>query len=129
VGREFGIAIVMSSHLLNEIERVCDGLVLIEQGRLVRAGRIAELTDETSILLVELEGDAGPLAAQLREQGIEAAADGRRMEIIVEPADALPVRDAVVGAVADAGLPLLRLEQRRRQLEDLFQTGPREPLA
>ena len=60
---------------------------------------------------------------------MEAAADGRRMEIIVEPADALPVRDAVVAAVADAGLPLLRLEQRRRQLEELFETAPREPVA
>ena len=129
VGREFGIAIVMSSHLLNEIERVCDGLVLIEQGRLVRAGRIAELTDETSVLLVELEGDAGALASQLAAQGLAATADGRRMEIIVEPADALPVRDAVVAAVADAGLPLLRLEQRRRQLEELFETAPREPVA
>ena len=129
VGREFGIAIVMSSHLLNEIERVCDGLVLIEQGRLVRAGRIADLTNETSVLLVELEGDAGALASQLAAQGLAATADGRRMEIIVEPADALPVRDAVVAAVADAGLPLLRLEQRRRQLEELFETAPREPVA
>ena len=129
VGREFGMAIVMSSHLLSEIERVCDGLVLIEQGRLVRAGRIAELTDETSVLVVDLEGDATPLAARLRGQGVEAAADGRRLEILVQPEEALPVRDAVVAAVADAGLPLLRLEQRRRQLEELFEPGAREPVA
>ena len=121
VGREFGISIVMSSHLLNEIERVCDSLVLIESGRLVRAGRIRDLTDETSILLVEVEGAAEPLAAQLSAQGLQATADGRRLEIVVQPQDSLPVRDAVVAAVAQAGLPLIRLEQRRRQLEDLFE--------
>ena len=32
-GHEFGISIVMSSHLLSEIERVCDGLIVIESGR------------------------------------------------------------------------------------------------
>ena len=39
IGHEFGISIVMSSHLLSEIERVCDSLIVIEQGKLVRAGR------------------------------------------------------------------------------------------
>ena len=47
-GHEFGISIVMSSHLLTEIERVCDGLIVVDEGKLMRTGRIAELTDETS---------------------------------------------------------------------------------
>ena len=130
VGREFGIAIVMSSHLLNEIERVCDSLVLIESGRLVRSGRIRDLTDETSVLLVEVEGDAADLAAHLTAQGLAAKADGRRLEIVVQPEDAIPVRDAVVAAVADASLPLVRLEQRRKQLEELFEAHTvQEPVA
>ena len=121
IGSEFGIAIMMSSHLLNEIERVCDSLILIEQGRLVRTGRIGELTNLTSLLLVEVDGEAAAIVAALRGHGIESWADGRRLEIVVQPEDTLRVHDAIVAAVADAELPLVRLEQRRRSLEDLFQ--------
>ena len=125
-GHEFGIAIVMSSHLLSEIERVCDSLILIEQGRLVRAGRIEELTEVTSLLAVEVDGEAELIARQLAAHGIDSDADGRLLEIVVPPEDALRVHDAIVAAVADAGMPLVRLEQRRRTLEDLFQAAAQE---
>lgn len=125
-GREFGIAIIMSSHLLNEIERVCDSLVLIEQGRFVRAGHIRELTDVTSLLVVELDGEAAIVARALASRGLKGEADGRYLEIAVEPEEALSVRDAIVEAVHAANLPLVRLEQRRRRLEELFEAHPPE---
>ena len=123
-GREFGLSIIMSSHLLSEIERVCDALIVIDQGRLVEAGSIADLTGTTSRLLVEVEGPAAEVARRLAASGFEAVADGRRLELAFEPIDASRVRDAIVAAVVDASLPLIRIEQQRHKLEDLFQPAP-----
>ena len=126
-GNEFGISIIMSSHLLSEIERVCEGLIVIESGTLMRTGRIAELTDETAVLAVEVEWDADRLATALAERGLEAQALGRTVEVAaVGGADG--VHDTILDAVVTLDLPLVRLEQRRRSLEDLFQPAT-EPAA
>ena len=120
-GHEFGISIVMSSHLLSEIERVCDGLIVIDDGKLMRTGRIAELTDETAVLAVEVEWDADRLAAMLTERGLEVQVLGRELEIAGGGTDG--VHDAILDAVVTLNLPLVRLERRRRSLEELFQQG------
>ena len=120
-GHEFGISIVMSSHLLSEIERVCDGLIVIDDGKLMRTGRIAELTDETAVLAVEVEWDADRLAALLTERGLEVQVLGRELEIAGEGTDG--VHDAILDAVVALNLPLVRMERRRRSLEELFRPG------
>ena len=119
-GHSFGISILMSSHLLGEIERVCDALVVIDEGRLVRAGRIADFTDLTSVLVVEVERDAERLAGLLSERGLDARAEDRRVEVTFVGDDPGDLRVAIVDAVATLELPLIRLEQRRRTLEELF---------
>ena len=119
-GHSFGISILMSSHLLSEIERVCDALVVIDEGRLVKAGRIADFTDLTSVLVVEVERDAERLAGLLSERGLDARAEGRRVEVSFVGNDPGDLRVAIVDAVATLELPLIRLEQRRRTLEELF---------
>src|SRR6266566_1819202 len=53
-GREFGVSIIVTSHLLGEIERVCDYLVAIEQGRLSYAGSVSAFMTRTRRLLVEV---------------------------------------------------------------------------
>ncbi len=125
-GNEFGIAIIMSSHLLGEIERVCDHLVVIDGGRLVRADTIATFTAKTQTLIVEVDGDAGPLAKRLQAAGHTLRSEGHQVLISLEndePYDA--VRDAVV----DLGLGLIRIEQRRQNLEDLFRPEEAEEAA
>ena len=119
-GNEFGISIIMSSHLLSEIERVCDGLIVIESGSLMRTGRIAELTDETAVLAVEVEWDADRLAALLGERGLEVQALGRTVEV-ASAGGSDGVHDTILDAVVTLELPLVRLERRRRTLEELFQ--------
>jgi ABC-2 type transport system ATP-binding protein len=117
VGREFGIAIIMSSHLLGEIERVCDNLVQIESGRLVRYEAISALTDVTHILTVEVEGDAGPLASRLNEAGFRVHQDGRTLHVQF---DDERIYDVIRDAIAEMGLGLVRLQQQRRRLEEIF---------
>ena len=57
-GTEFGIAVIVASHLLGEIERVCDFLVAIDAGRLVRAAPLRSFTERTGRLAVEVEDGA-----------------------------------------------------------------------
>ena len=54
-GTEFGIAVIVASHLLGEIERVCDHLVAIEGGKLLRSAPLGSFTERTGTLAVEVE--------------------------------------------------------------------------
>ncbi|HET9456759.1 MAG TPA: ABC transporter ATP-binding protein [Candidatus Limnocylindrales bacterium] len=124
-GTEFGIAVIVASHLLGEIERVCDHLVAIEAGRLLRAAPLHAFTERTGTLAVEVEEGSETLAARLNAAGLEAIADGRI--VLVAVADERPY-DVVRDAIADLGLPLVRIEPRRHRLEDLFRDGPGDPV-
>ena len=116
-GREFGMTVIVASHLLGEIERVCDFLVAIEAGRLLRAAPLTTFTEQTGVLAVEVEEQAEALVARLLERGLQARADGRSVLVALE--DERPY-DIVRDEIASLGLPLVRLEQRRHRLEDLF---------
>jgi ABC-2 type transport system ATP-binding protein len=116
-GTEFGIAVIVASHLLGEIERVCDFLVAIDAGRLVRAAPLRSFTETTGFLAVEVEEGAPRLADALRSRGLTADADGRT--VLVDLTDERPW-DLVRDTIAELELPLVRIEQRRRGLEELF---------
>src|SRR4249920_2081992 len=116
-GTEFGIAVVVASHLLGEIERVCDFLVAIDAGHLLRAAPLGTFTERTGVLAVEVEEGEAALTTALLARGLQAVADGRTVLLnVTEDRQYDLVRDAV----ADLGLPLVRMEQRRQSLEDLF---------
>ena len=116
-GTEFGISIVMSSHLLGEIERVCDHLVVIDAGKLVRSAPIGTFTERTAVLAVEVEGDVTRLAKWLEARGTPSLVD--RHTLLIDVHDEV-VYDQVRDGVVELGLGLSRMEHRRRQLEDLF---------
>ena len=120
-GTEFGIAVIVASHLLGEIERVCDYLVAIEGGQLLRAAPLGSFTEQTGTLAVEVEEGSEALAARLNARGLAAIADGRAVLIAIT--DERPY-DIVRDTIVDLGLPLVRIEQRRHKLEDLFRDGP-----
>src|SRR5207248_10454880 len=54
IGAEFGISIVVSSHLLGEIERICDHVVALERGQLLRADTLTSFTQVSRVLAVEV---------------------------------------------------------------------------
>jgi ABC-2 type transport system ATP-binding protein len=115
VGTEFGINVLLCSHLLDEVERVCDSAVILVDGRVAAAGPLDELRTGVGGWYVEVEAELEQLAAALRRAGATVTPDGRR--ILVEGVEsAAIVRDAV----ADLGLGLVRLERRRLTLEDVF---------
>src|ERR1700733_8181998 len=117
IGAEFGIPIVVASHLLGEIERICDGLVAIEAGRLLRADTMDSFTRASQTLLIEVEEGAGALREELARRGLQARPYQRALLVPIGGDDTY---DAVRDAVAALALPLCRLEQRRHQVEELF---------
>jgi ABC-2 type transport system ATP-binding protein len=121
IGTEFGIAVMVASHLLSEIERICDQLVAIEGGRLLRAATLSSMTQNVPWLAVEVEEGADALAAHLASLGLTVRTENRALLVPVRD-DA--VFDLVRDAIADLGLPLNRMEHRRHHVEELFSTSP-----
>ena len=72
-GTEFGIAVIVASHLLGEIERVCDFLVALDAGHLLRAAPLGSFTERTGVLAVEVEEGRERAGGGARRAG----ADGR----------------------------------------------------
>ena len=126
IGREFGISILMSSHLLTEIERVCEFLVVIEDGRLIRSDSLSTFTGRTEVLTVEVDGAIAALAAYLRERGYAAAEGAHTLELDLVDDGAY---DAIRDGAASLELGLIRVEQRRAHLEDLFRDDAGEVAA
>jgi len=122
-GREFGIAVIVASHLLGEIERVCNFLVAIEGGKLLRAAPLGDFTEQTGTLAVEVEDGSDALAAGLAAAGLSTIVDGRAVLIALDGDRAY---DLVRDTIADLGLPLIRIEQRRHRLADLFRDAPED---
>src|SRR6187431_1919942 len=95
-GTEFGIAVIVASHLLGEIERTCDFLVAIDAGRLLRAAPLGAFTERTGVLAIEVEEGAEALTAALIGHGLQAVADGRTVLLAVaEEAHYDVVRDTI----------------------------------
>jgi ABC-2 type transport system ATP-binding protein len=123
IGMEFGISIVVASHLLGEIERICDHLVAIDAGRLLRADTITSFTQMSQVLAVEVEEGLAQLQAELAGHGLAATVQARTLLV---PLGGDDTYDVVRDCVARLALPLCRLEQRRHQVEELFRDEEEE---
>jgi len=117
IGAEFGISVVVASHLLGEIERICDHLAAIEAGRLLRSDTISSITRASQVLLVEVADGTARLADELGRQGLDPRPAGRGLLV---PIAGDGTCDVIRDAVAGLGLSLARLEQRRHRVEELF---------
>ena len=106
IGSEFGMHIIVSSHHLEEVERICDGVVIVEGGEVVHAGTLADVR----------RGPAG-LASILTARGFTVTVDGG---VLLLSGDDDGVYDAVRDAVADLEVGLRRLGPRGRTLEDVY---------
>jgi ABC-2 type transport system ATP-binding protein len=116
IGTEFGMHIVVSSHHLEEVERICDAVVIVEGGEVVHAGTLADIRRGPEGLLIEVDARADELASVLSARGFEVTVEGD--VLLVAAADA--AYDIVRDAVADLGVGLRRLGPRGRTLEDVY---------
>jgi ABC-2 type transport system ATP-binding protein len=116
IGSEFGIDIVISSHHLEEAERICDAVVILGDGAVVHAGRLAGLDRAGTRLVVGVDARSSELATLLRERGYDAV---ERLDEVSVGTTA-GVHDAVRDAVAELGVGLRRLGPERQTLEDVY---------
>ena len=124
VGGEFGISIVISTHLMGDVERACDSVIVLDAGRLLRAGPVSGFTEETETLEVELVEGAEAVAQMLAGRGLDPRLDGNRLTLERVSGDAY---DALRDAIVDSGGLLYRLAPARHSLADVF-TGEAEDL-
>jgi ABC-2 type transport system ATP-binding protein len=113
----FGISVLMATHLLDDVQQVCDHVVMIDGGSLVVSGGTSSLLERTGQLSVDVGPDRDRLLAALAERGIVATVDQGSVEVQLDGAAGL---DLVRDLVAELGLPLHRLSSRHSSLDDVF---------
>ena len=120
--------ILLSSHILSEVQEVCDHVLIINHGKKVADGTPAQLTamlTGASALLVTVRGEAEKARALLEGavpggRVIHLAGDGAESAFRVEPAPGSDPREAIFRACAGADLPLLDMHYDAMSLEDVF---------
>ena len=120
-GRESGISIVLSSHLMGDVESTCDRIIVLDEGKVALEGEVAELTQETETILIDVDRNRDELVAALERRKIESTIDGRSVLVDLESDEQY---DAIRDAIVEAEAPLRRLAPRRGHLTDIFRSGP-----
>jgi ABC-2 type transport system ATP-binding protein len=109
-----GMTVFVSSHLIAEIEQICDQVVVIRSGRLVHQGPVAALSRRADVAVRPEHGsDTAPLRAVLERAGLPARLD---VDLIVVEASAAAVNRLAM----EHGIVLVHLAEQRRSLEDAF---------
>lgn len=116
--REFGISILFSSHLMADVERTCDRIVVLQGGQLVQSGEVKSFTEETETVFIEVDSNRDELVTALEKRGVSVTADGGGL--YVEGSDET-VYDHVRDALVEAESPLRRMGPRRRALTEIFE--------
>jgi ABC-2 type transport system ATP-binding protein len=124
IGSEFGIAVLVTSHLLGELERVSDHVVVLDAGRLLQSSATTDFLHATGSLIVEVQGrpDADRLLGQALVEAGLVARPGEGSLIEVEVRDET-TPDVVRDLTVDLGLGLVRMQERHHRIVDVFSEG------
>ena len=118
--------VFISTHILSDVERVCDRVVIINRGRLVASGSIDEIrsSQHSSLFRVEVEEDPAPLAALLAGRewlaSMEERPQGDRHLFQVQVSDMDTAKKELPRLVYESGLTMVRYELAQASLEDVF---------
>ncbi|WP_026929605.1 ABC transporter ATP-binding protein [Glycomyces tenuis] len=121
LAHEQGVTVLVSSHLLSEVQQLCDSMTIVSRGRRIVDGKVADII-------------AGHSGSQLSVRFADAGEIGRAMEVLASAGDGVSVaaereRLVVTGApeaawvtrtLADAGLYLSELTTETKNLESVF---------
>jgi ABC-2 type transport system ATP-binding protein len=118
--RDEGRTIFISSHLLSEVEQICDHVAVVSKGRMMYQGSLSGLTTGAGRVHVEID-DADAAERALRELGWQVQRDGDELYV-----DGVPAKD-VNRALAERGLYAEGIAQEGRRLEDVFLELTEEP--
>ncbi|WP_064744159.1 ABC transporter ATP-binding protein [Actinomadura oligospora] len=121
IGTEFGISVLVTSHLLGELERICDHVIVIDGGKLLRSQAVEAYTEASGVLVVEVDEGRDDLGRWLHERGVAVRPEGRLL--VIDIGDET-VYDLVRDGAAELELRLVRMEQRRHHIEEIFSVAP-----
>jgi ABC-2 type transport system ATP-binding protein len=139
--RERGVTVLLSSHLLTQVQSVCDRVGIFAAGRLIGLGTVSELAarfgNDTGQVEVTFEGEGGPGAAKKirpflggipQVERVDAATSaGQPWTLQVRPASAgRQVREAVLAGAASAKLGLTAIRSAEPSLDDIYRAALRE---
>jgi ABC-2 type transport system ATP-binding protein len=121
---KMGKTIIISSHILADLEEICSDVAIIEQGRVVwqgpldSAARVAEEgAEEQAVVLVEVEMDRVSRAVEVLG-ALPFVVDGGALEVTLRE----PRANEVLGALVSEAIDVVHFSKRRRDLEKLFLT-------
>ena len=113
----FGVSVILATHILDDVQKTCDYVVMLDGGRLVAAGRTTDLLAGDSSVAIEVDGPLDGLLRALMARGLRCDEVDGRVEVSASTDESY---DAIRDVVAELDLPLIRLGSRGSTLEDVF---------
>lgn len=138
IGHDFGIPVLVTSHLLGELERISDHVVILDAGNLLKSEATQSFMADTGVVLVEVLGEhdaQNRMGEALALRGLTCRARGNLIEVdpvaLVPGPDGRPdpnastaaydqLRDLVRDTAVDLGVGLVRVQAQTGRLEDVF---------
>jgi ABC-2 type transport system ATP-binding protein len=121
-----GSTVLFSTHILNDVERVCDRVAILDRGHLVAEAPVDELLERYAADVYLVEPEPGTPDALRRVSEALAAVEGvvgtevRHGVVRVSVADAVAANRPLLAALAALDLPVASFERQRPTLEDVF---------
>lgn len=116
--KDEGKSLLVSSHLLFDVEKVCDWVVVLGRGKIVTSGDMSELLEEkTGDLRIRVAGDSQRLLERLRTRGLEVEFDGANINIQrTDNVEMIILQETH----SDPEISLRYMGRKTRSLEDVF---------
>ena len=110
-------SVLMASHLMDDVERVCENIVLLHKGRLAAQGKIQDLKAIDREIEIHVWGGATPLEQRMKDSGLKVRREGRVMRIAHTQEDTTRL---ILQAASEVGAQIRQMHEYEASLEDLF---------
>jgi ABC-2 type transport system ATP-binding protein len=116
-----GRTVLLSSHLLDEVERICDQVAIVDRGRVVSQGAIGDLTGEPALLIATSDDEEALLIVSCHRavQRLDLDAGGLRLRLLPD-VDVDAATDDIGRRLVEGGVAIRRFERTRPSLEERF---------
>lgn len=114
--RDQGRTVFVNSHLLGELEMICDSVAIMNKGEIVRQGAITDLTEKSRRYVIRTQGNVpAELLGKLKSDGADIEAE----TITIYQSDPAPIQP-ILDALRGAGVTIVEMRELRQSLEEMF---------
>lgn len=120
---KMGISVVFSSHILEDIERVCDYVVILDHGRVLASQSLKHDDANLGEVVVQIDGSPSPYLQALQSQGVQAMQQedpATGQDVIVVDVRDEHIYDVIRDVAVDQQIVIRKLRSKSRSLEDLY---------